>query len=493
MISCRCSGRWSLRLLAPCLVALLLSCTSKAPESPAGASARPYRDLPEYACLRVVTMFLGIAVGEGDELPKVIDAFHMILDHPRAAEAFKDLLGEARLGGQLYALCGLYLTDPATFRTAVEPYRRLRTKIDACRFGCDVEHLEVATLVDLGPERRDRKSRAGDAEKKDRDGRGVPGEGAASDEEGDSIEGLDIVGGGWPELFARSRRYPPVTPERAAQADRAVQAWIQAVAGRRGDPEDGGATEIARTLGPAALPGVVRALDHEDASVRAGACWILGDIGPWAKDAAPDLARRLWDPEIDVRLAAAEALKEIGLWAGAAIPALKKKLEDGSDSEEKVGVRGAEVLEASLYALSRAGPAGASATVEAAAGLLTHPDDSLRGYAMGILSRRSKGPVLAVIPILRRHLEHAEARVRLDAAGILLRLDPQDSAARAAAAAAATVLRQLASDRDPDVAFRATQLIEDLKQSRTAESQDGEGEDAQESRSPVEDDPRPGP
>ena len=60
---------------------------------------------------------------EGEELPEGIRSFNILADEELADEAFKSLLGEATMAGQLYALCGLYYTDNEFFRQAVERYR----------------------------------------------------------------------------------------------------------------------------------------------------------------------------------------------------------------------------------------------------------------------------------------------------------------------------------------------------------------------------------
>jgi hypothetical protein len=60
-------------------------------------------------------------VGQGSRGKSVqVEAFQVLLAQPDAVAAFTNLLKRARAAGQLYALCGLRLWDPARY-AAVEP------------------------------------------------------------------------------------------------------------------------------------------------------------------------------------------------------------------------------------------------------------------------------------------------------------------------------------------------------------------------------------
>jgi len=59
-------------------------------------------------------------VGFASEITPEEKAFRILLESWNAASVFKRLLSDANPEGQLYALYGLYLEDPATFRKEAE-------------------------------------------------------------------------------------------------------------------------------------------------------------------------------------------------------------------------------------------------------------------------------------------------------------------------------------------------------------------------------------
>ena len=69
--------------------------------------------------LRHATDFESVHVGIGGWLSTNVVAFRVILSHRRAAELFPELYATATPAGKLYALCGLYFTDPAAFAREV--------------------------------------------------------------------------------------------------------------------------------------------------------------------------------------------------------------------------------------------------------------------------------------------------------------------------------------------------------------------------------------
>src|SRR5262245_12558776 len=54
--------------------------------------------------------------------PDSVHSFRRLLDVPDASTRFAQLLREATPAGQLYALCGLFFTDAAAFRSAVPDF-----------------------------------------------------------------------------------------------------------------------------------------------------------------------------------------------------------------------------------------------------------------------------------------------------------------------------------------------------------------------------------
>ena len=64
-------------------------------------------------------------------------------------------------------------------------------------------------------------------------------------------------------------------------------------------------------MGPEVVPAMIALLKDEVWEMRRGAAWLLGKLGPDAKDAIPALTRALKDPNASVRKKAEEALMKI--------------------------------------------------------------------------------------------------------------------------------------------------------------------------------------
>jgi len=75
-----------------------------------------------------------------------------VLRREKDADAiFKDLLARANLAGQLYALCGIYYTDPDAFQHAIDGYRK-RTDSVTTFSGCILSRTPVEGLIEhAGP------------------------------------------------------------------------------------------------------------------------------------------------------------------------------------------------------------------------------------------------------------------------------------------------------------------------------------------------------
>lgn len=70
-------------------------------------------------------------------------------------------------------------------------------------------------------------------------------------------------------------------------------------------------TEAVISAGAAAVPGLERLLAHVRPEIREWAAYVLGRLGPLARDAVPDLLRLAADSNEAVRTAAAEAIEAI--------------------------------------------------------------------------------------------------------------------------------------------------------------------------------------
>jgi HEAT repeat protein len=86
-------------------------------------------------------------------------------------------------------------------------------------------------------------------------------------------------------------------------------------------------------IGAAAVPELVRTLEHDDPVHRQRAAEVLARIGPEASQAVPALIQRLDDTQQPVRLAAARALGQIGPDAEAAVEPLIRALQSETGNE----------------------------------------------------------------------------------------------------------------------------------------------------------------
>jgi hypothetical protein len=76
------------------------------------------------------------SVGAGGKIPAHAYALRTLLRQPDARDAFLDLLSRARYpAGEMWALCGLRLTDPEAFEERVGPFLDSRDAVNT-QFGC---------------------------------------------------------------------------------------------------------------------------------------------------------------------------------------------------------------------------------------------------------------------------------------------------------------------------------------------------------------------
>lgn len=80
--------------------------------------------------------------------------------------------------------------------------------------------------------------------------------------------------------------------------------------------------------GEALIPGLVHALEDDDAEVRLLAVGLLDAAGPGAEAVLPGLVKKVADADRLVRVAAASALARFGPLAPAAVPLLERWLDD---------------------------------------------------------------------------------------------------------------------------------------------------------------------
>jgi len=97
--------------------------------------------------LRTADCFMASRVGPAGLVPESAHAFLALLRTPEAHKTFKNLLSKATLPGQLYALCGIYITDHQAFEGLAEPYTHLEDEVPTLA-GCIGNRQRVCDLVD---------------------------------------------------------------------------------------------------------------------------------------------------------------------------------------------------------------------------------------------------------------------------------------------------------------------------------------------------------
>jgi len=97
--------------------------------------------------LLAANQFEDKAIGYSAAPSKLVEAYCIIRRESAADKAFKDLLEHATLPGQLYALCGLFLTDPSYFRRVVDEYRHTDREV-WIQSGCIITTMPVSRLIE---------------------------------------------------------------------------------------------------------------------------------------------------------------------------------------------------------------------------------------------------------------------------------------------------------------------------------------------------------
>jgi len=148
-------------------------------------------------CLIEAKRFKDIAVGDGGEMPDEVQAFRVLISRQDAPGRFQIILKQGSTAGQLYALCGLYLSDQRAFKNAVASYRTRKDVVETME-GCCVDKRPIKELV----------------ESHHRDVVRLKS-GQTLDQWflSHSSSVLDIVGGGWPERLRGNTPRATTQPE----------------------------------------------------------------------------------------------------------------------------------------------------------------------------------------------------------------------------------------------------------------------------------------
>lgn len=162
-------------------------------------------------------------------------------------------------------------------------------------------------------------------------------------------------------IFAGNSDSRSVWQEGTENTDPQIVAYISQLK-EKNDTQRIEASNSLVKIGKPAVPALIKALKDKD--IRPIVTFILGRIGPAAKEAIPALSEELKDEDKNTRAKAAEALGKMGVEA---IPALRTAL---LDKEAIVRTR-------AVQAFGRIGP-DAKAATSALVDLLRDPDETVR-------------------------------------------------------------------------------------------------------------------
>jgi len=141
----------SLRGLLLDLMACVMSCAcatghEASPAAPSTSGSGPTPVHEAMAVLGAAEVFATGPVYEGAMRLPEVDAFASLLAQPHAAVHFQELFRSATTAGRVYALCGLWLTDQASYATASEQLARANVGVEYMR-GCHGQWTPVQELI----------------------------------------------------------------------------------------------------------------------------------------------------------------------------------------------------------------------------------------------------------------------------------------------------------------------------------------------------------
>ena len=176
---------------------LLLAAAGSAPEAPAAIDA-------DITTIRTMSVVSDGHDGDAGITPESVLAFRRLVKAEGASRLFAKLLSKATPSGQMYALCGLFFTDPEAFKSALLTFENSKQTVPHQQ-GCI---SSTDTVADMIHSRYRPVMRLEPGESTDRWFREHPGK-------RDAGFHVDIAGGGfcqlvngtlWPEKVPSSRR-----------------------------------------------------------------------------------------------------------------------------------------------------------------------------------------------------------------------------------------------------------------------------------------------
>lgn len=105
-----------------------------------------------YQVIKTSTTFMSSAVGIGGVTPQEVIAFRCIMQEPKPARIFKQLLKQSQTAGRLYAMTGLYKVDRQYFEQHADSLfaKDLSVKTLMGCFGSEYKVEEVMAAIKQG-------------------------------------------------------------------------------------------------------------------------------------------------------------------------------------------------------------------------------------------------------------------------------------------------------------------------------------------------------
>ena len=133
------------------ILAVFIGCSNKSADTatnsiPQISSEMTQAQQDAYDLLLTTDVFASAAVGIAGSVSQQVEAFREILDADQAEQLFVSLQTDGQVAGQLYGVCGLYLTNKQKFDEVIPVYQHNQDSVTTF-FGCIMSSTGVAELV----------------------------------------------------------------------------------------------------------------------------------------------------------------------------------------------------------------------------------------------------------------------------------------------------------------------------------------------------------
>ena len=130
---------------------ILVSCSNDSQSTSDDTNVNPIPEITQieqdaFEVLFNSAQFASSAVGIAGSPPQQVGAFQTILASENADNLFQKLQTDAKIEGQMYGLCGLYLVNKAYFDAVVSDYYNSNTEVSTF-IGCILSSHPVNEII----------------------------------------------------------------------------------------------------------------------------------------------------------------------------------------------------------------------------------------------------------------------------------------------------------------------------------------------------------